>query len=248
MKYNYSKVMNVQNRTSGKDDINETTLLRQIPLFADLSQSTLAALAGSMERRTYRKGQVILRQGEPGESLFVIVSGQVRIYTLSLDGHELSMCICCKGDFFGEMALLTDHPRSASAAAMRRTEALVLHRQAFHNQLMSNPQAAVRIIETLSQRLRRTTESIEELVSLNVNQRIARKLLELVKLYGVEQKDGRILIDLDLSQEAIASLVGTTRESANRALSALRDQGIVQIERVHILVNRPAELEKVLTG
>jgi CRP/FNR family cyclic AMP-dependent transcriptional regulator len=226
--------------------VDEIALLQQIPLFADLSKETLASLAGTLEQRTYRKGQTILRQGEAGESLFVIVSGQVRIYTLSPDGHELSMCIYSKGDFFGEMALLTGQPRSASAEAMRRTETLVLHRLAFHNHLLSHPQAAVRLIETLSQRLRRTTESVEELVSLNVNQRIARKLLELAERYGVEQAGGRILIDLDLSQEAIASLVGTTRESANRALSALRDQGIVQIERVHILVNQPGELEKLL--
>ncbi len=227
--------------------MDEITLLRQIPLFAALPQEQLAALAQSLDRRVYRKGQTILREGDPGESLFVIISGQVRIYTLSPDGHELSVWICSKGDFFGEMALLTNQPRSASVEAMRRTEVLVLYRQAFRDHLLSNPQAAIHIIETLTERLRRTTESFEELFSLNVNQRIARKLLELAARYGAKQADGRVLIDLDLSQEAIASLVGTTRESANRALSALREQGIVEIERVHILLAQPQELEKLFT-
>ncbi len=219
-------------------------LLKGISLFADLSPEQLSPLVGVLERRTYRKGQVILRQGEEGDSLFVVVSGRVRIYTLSLDGHELSVWICDSGDFFGEMALLNGEPRSASAEAMEPTELLVLHRRAFHSHLLSNPAAALRIIETLSERLRRVTESAEALMSLNVHQRIARRLLELVDRYGVEQPDG-VLIDLDLSQEAFASLVGTTRESANRALSHLREQGIVQIDRVRIRVLHPERLEEI---
>lgn len=219
-------------------------LLQQIPLLTDLPGEELAALAKVLERRAYRKGQTILRQGEDGESLFIILSGQVRIYTLSLEGHQVSVSICDKGDFFGEMALLLGTPRTASAEAMQPTEVLVLHRQAFHRYLLTNPQTFIRIIETLSHRLRRTTESVEELTSLSVRQRVARRLLELAERYGIEQTGG-VLIDLDLSQEAMASLAGTTRESANRVLSHLRDQGIVHIDRVRILVTRPDELKKL---
>ncbi len=225
--------------------MDEMALLQGIPLFSGLRGEQLKPLVGALERRTFRKGQIILRQGDEGDSLFVVVSGRVRIFTLSPDGHELSVMICDPGDFFGEMALLSDEPRSANAEAMQRTEVLVLHRGAFRNHLLSNPLTAIHIIEILSQRLRRTTESAEELVTLSVPQRIARKLLELAERYGVPQEEG-VMIDLDLSQEAIASLVGTTRESANRALSGLREQGIVQIERVRIRVLRPDKLEKLL--
>ena len=225
--------------------MEEMALLKGIPLFADMSLEQLAPLVEMLERRTYRKGQVILRQGDEGDSLFVIVSGRVRIYTLSPEGHELSVMIGDPGDFFGEMAMLDGEPRSANAEAMQRTEVLLLQRRAFRHHLLAHPTAALHIIETLSQRLRRTTESAEELVSLNVPQRIARKLLELAERYGVDHGDGT-LIDLDLSQEAIASLVGTTRESANRALSRWREQGIVQIERVRIRVLNPEKLEELL--
>jgi CRP-like cAMP-binding protein len=225
--------------------MDEMALLKGIPLFAEMSPDQLSPVVGVLDRRTYRKGEMILHQGDEGESLYVIVSGRVRIYTLSPEGHELSVSICDKGDFFGEMAVLNREPRSASAEAMEHTEVLVLHRRAFHNHLLSNPIAAIHIIETLSNRLRRTTESAEELFSLNVHQRIARKLLELVERYGVEQDEG-VLIDLDLSQEAIASLVGTTRESANRALSRLREQGVVQMERVRIRVLSRERLEELL--
>jgi CRP/FNR family cyclic AMP-dependent transcriptional regulator len=226
--------------------MDEMALLKQIPLFSDLSQEQLQPLVGTLERRTYRKGQIILHQGDEGDSLFVVVSGRVRIYTLSPDGHEMSFWICDRGDFFGEMSLLSGEPRSACAEAMQRTEVLVLHRRAFRHHLLSNPLAAIRIIETLSQRLRRTTESAEELFSLSVPQRIARKLLELVERYGVVQEDG-MLIDLDLSQEAIASLVGTTRESANRALSGMREQGIVQYEDL-IMPRNPVFIKNRVSG
>jgi CRP/FNR family cyclic AMP-dependent transcriptional regulator len=225
--------------------MDEMELLKGIPLFADMSAEQLGPLVGMLERRMFQKGQVILRQGEEGDSLFVIVVGRVRIYTLSPDGHELSMSIVDEGDFFGEMALLSGEPRSASAEAMEHTEVLVLQRRVFRDHLEANPCAALHVIETLSQRLRRTTETADELMSLNVPQRVARKLLELAERYGVKQENG-ILIDLDLSQEAIASLAGTTRESANRALSRLREQGVLQVERVRIRVLRPEKLEEFL--
>jgi len=128
---------------------------------------------------------------------------------------------------------------------MQPTEVLILQRQAFRDYLLANPQAAIHIIETLSRRLRHTTASAEGLMSLSVSQRIARKLLELSERYGVAQDDG-VLIDLDLSQEAIATLVGTTRESANRALGWLREQGVVQVDRVRIRVLDPERLEDLL--
>lgn len=225
--------------------MDEMALMKRIPLFADMPREQLQSLVGALNRRFYHKGQTILHQGDTGDSLFVIVSGRVRIYILSPEGHELSFWIYDEGDFFGEMALLTGEPRSACAEAMQPTEVLVLHRQAFRDYLLSNPLAAIHTIEALSKRLRRTTESAEGLFSLNVTQRIARKLLELMDRFGVPQEDG-VLIDLNLSQEAMATLVGTTRESANRALRNLRDEGIVEVTRSRIRVIHPEKLEDML--
>jgi CRP/FNR family cyclic AMP-dependent transcriptional regulator len=225
--------------------MDERTLLKGIPLFAGMPGEQLQTLAGALKRRTSRRGAQILHQGDPGDSLFIVVAGRVRIYTLSPEGQELSVWICDEGDFFGEMALLSGEPRSASAQAMQATEVLVLQRQAFRDYLLSNPAAAIHTIEVLSKRLRSTTEDAEGLMSLSVTQRIARKLLQLMERYGVPGEDG-VLIDLKLSQEAMATLVGTTRESANRALSALRDQGIVQVDRAGIRVIEPEKLQELL--
>ncbi len=224
--------------------VNEMTLLKQIPLFSDLPSEHLSALAHALERRTFSKGQLIVRQGEPGKSLYVIISGQVRIYTISPDGHEVGVTIFDEGDFFGEIALLLNTPRIANVEAMQTTQVLVLHQQAFQQHLLSDPVTALRITEAIVERLRHTTESMEEMTSLSVRERMARRLVELAQRYGVAQDNG-VLIDMDLSQEAMASMAGTTRESANRALSTLRDMGIVQIDRVRILITRLDELKQL---
>lgn len=219
--------------------------LQQIPLFAGLPDGELRALASALNRRRYARGELILHQGDPGDSLYIVVSGRVRIYTLDAEGHELSVWLCDEGDFFGEMALMCDEPRSAYAEAMAPTEVLVLSRGAFRNYLLSHPQAAIHAVETLSRRLRRTTESAGDLASRSVVQRMARVLVELSERYGVPQGNG-VRIELDLSQEAMATLAGTTRESANRALGALRDQGIVELDRVYIRILQPEALEAML--
>jgi CRP/FNR family cyclic AMP-dependent transcriptional regulator len=219
--------------------------LMQIPLFADLPMDQLSSLAATVQRRRYDRGEIILRQGEPGDSLFVVVSGRVRIYTLTPEGHELSVWLCDEGDFFGEMALLSGEPRSACVEAMEPTEVLVLQRHAFRDYLLAHPHAAVHTIETLSRRLRRTTESAGDLASRSVGQRIARTLVDLAQRYGVPEGDG-VRLDLDLSQEAVATLAGTTRESANRTLSQLRDRGVVEVDRVRIRILRPDVLHTML--
>ena len=223
--------------------------LQQIPLFAGLPAAELDALAGALNRRHCARGELILHQGDPGDSLYIVVSGRVRIYTLSPEGHELSVWLCDEGDFFGEMALLSDEPRSANAEAMVPTEVLVLSRGAFRDYLLAHPWAAIHAIETLSRRLRRTTESAGGLVCRSVTQRIARTLVELAGRYGVPDADAAgcgLRIELDISQEAIATLAGTTRESANRALSTLRDQGLIELDRGYIRILQPAALEAML--
>lgn len=222
-------------------------LLQQISLFSGMSSEQLASLAPMLKHRTYQKGETILYQGEHGDSMFVILSGKVRIYGLSPYGQEISFELCDGGEFFGEMALLLGTPRSANVEALQTTEVLVLHRQAFHHYLLANPPAAIQILETLSRRLRRTTESVGDLSALGVPQRLARQLVKLAERYGQEQTNG-VLISLDLAQEAIASMIGTTRESANRALSRLRERDIVRIEEGRILITQPEKLARLANG
>lgn len=219
--------------------MNNLNLLRSVPIFARLETDQLRLLSASLGTCTYARGATIFHQGSSGDVLHLIVRGQVRIYTTSQLGQELSVKIFRDGDFFGELALLDGQPRSASAVAMRPTTTLTLHRDAFRQAIGTMPDIAVTVLEELSARLRHTNIYIEYLASQSAPQRVVRTLLDLADQHGVSER-GATRIDLHLTQDDLASLAGTTRETVNRVLSGLRDQGLIQVERGRLsMLNLP---------
>jgi CRP-like cAMP-binding protein len=229
--------------------MDKIKLLAQIPAFASLTASHRSLLAASLGSQTFERGETIFHQGSLGSVLFIIISGQVRIYTISEVGQELSVTIFREGDFFGEMALLDGQPRSASATAMCPTTTLTLHRSAFLHTLGACPPIAVAILEALAGRLRLTTTNAGKLASNSAPQRVVHQLVELVERYGLAE-GGHIRIDLHLTQDDLASLSGTTRETVNRVLAGLRSQGIIRTERASVSVldvfRLKASLEEIL--
>ncbi|NTU83178.1 MAG: Crp/Fnr family transcriptional regulator [Chloroflexales bacterium] len=221
-------------------------LLRNVPIFSRLTDDQLRLIGARFGTRTFTRGETIFHQGSDGDVLYLIVRGQVRIYTVSQIGQELSVKIFRDGDFFGELALLDGQPRSASAEAMRSTTTLTLHRFAFREAIRTMPDIAVLVLEELSVRLRRTNTYIEYLASHSAPQRVVRTLLDLADEHGVGELGGATRIDLHLTQDDLASLAGTTRETVNRVLSGLRDQGLIQIERARISVLNLPRLEASL--
>ncbi|HMQ32992.1 MAG TPA: Crp/Fnr family transcriptional regulator [Chloroflexaceae bacterium] len=220
-------------------------LLRNVPIFSRLSADQLGLLGASLGRRAFGRGETIFHQGSDGDVLYMIVRGQVRIYTVSQLGQELSVKIFRDGDFFGELALLDGQPRSASAQAMRPTLALTLHRHAFHQAIRGLPEIAILVLEELSARLRGTNTYIEHLASSSAPQRVVRTLLDLADQHGVEAGGGTTHIDLHLTQDDLASLAGTTRETVNRVLGGLREQGLIQVERARVSVLNLPQLERL---
>jgi CRP/FNR family cyclic AMP-dependent transcriptional regulator len=207
--------------------MSKVSMLRKVPLFAGLSDQELEVLADSLGKRTFGKGMIIFHKGSPGQTLYIIESGKVRIFTLSESGQEISVNIYGPGDVFGELALLDGLPRSAGAVAMEKTVTLTLHRDDFLRHLEAYPPMARSILEVLSARVRYTTDYAESLAFLDVYGRVAAKLLELADRYGV-QKEG-IEIELRLTQAELASWVGASRESVNKVLGAFRQQGLIRI-------------------
>jgi len=213
-------------------------MLRNVALFAGLSDQELEVLAGSLGKRTFGKGIIIFHKGSPGQTLYIIESGKVRIFIISESGQEISVNVYGPGDVFGELALLDGLPRSAGAVVMEKTVTFTLNRDDFLQHLEACPHVARSIIEVLSARLRYTTIYAESLAFLNVYGRVAAKLLELADRYGVK-KDG-MEIDLRLTQAELATWVAATRESVNKVLGAFRDQGLIEVEgqRITILDRR----------
>jgi CRP/FNR family cyclic AMP-dependent transcriptional regulator len=222
--------------------MSRVDMLREVPIFSGLSDQDLELLADMLQPRTFAKGMIIFHKDSPGQRLYIIESGRVRIFILSESGQEISLNVYGPGDFFGELALFDGLPRSAGAIVMENTVTLTLHRDDFLHLLQEHPKIAMDIIRVLSTRLRYTTMYAESLAFLDVYGRVAAKLIELGERYGLESEG--IEIELRLTQAELASWVSSSRESVNKVLGAFRDQGLIQLEGQKITILDQRELKR----
>jgi len=207
----------------------ETDLLQRVPLLAALTDADRQALGRSATRRRYRRGDIIFQKDDPGHSLFIVARGSVRIYVPSTQGADLTLAVLGAGQFFGDLSLLDGRPRSASAAALADTSAVALERSDFVAVIRRRPEAAMSVLAVVARRLRETDEMASDLAFMDVGGRLAKKLLELAAEHGVQRRDG-ILLDMRVTQEELANMIGGTRESVNRNLSLFRRTGLVAKE------------------
>lgn len=214
--------------------------LQKVPFFSRLSDDEASALARRLVQRHFEENQVIFHRGDPGGLLYIISEGKVKITHGTPEGQEALLAILGTGDFFGELALLDDAPRSATAVAMERTQALTLHRDEFLNFLGKNPEFADHVMRTLTQRIRHLNDQISDVFFLDLNGRLARTLLNLAENHG-RQVDEGILIDLSLTQTDLAEMTGATRVSINKALGRFRRAKWVRLKgRTLILLDANA--------
>jgi CRP-like cAMP-binding protein len=217
---------------------SERGLVRGVSLFADLEPGALASLERAAELRDFPEGAIVVSQEDSGESLFVLVRGRVKVVLYGESGREVILSIFKQpGDFFGEMALLDDEPRSATVIAAERSRLLVLSRAAFQEHIAAHPRTALRVLTELSRRLRRADEVIGNLALLDVYGRLAGKLRELAAADGEEREDG-ILIRQRPTQAEIAAMIGTSRETVSRALSELARRGFLEMSGKKLLLRR----------
>jgi CRP/FNR family cyclic AMP-dependent transcriptional regulator len=214
--------------------VDRAELLRSVALFASMPDGELEALASGLGKRTFGKGMIIFHRGSLGQTLYIIESGLVRIFSLSESGQELTLNLYGPGEVFGEMALLDARPRSAGALCMERTVTYTLHRDAFGRYLEQTPALVHGVIELLIARLRYTTSHLESLAFLDVYGRVAGKLLELGERYGHE--GGEVEIGLRLTQSELATWLAISRESVNKVLSSYRDQGLIAVDGQEITI------------
>jgi CRP-like cAMP-binding protein len=209
------------------------SILKKVPLLQFLSDADLEDLSLSLRAQRLRKKQALFRKGDEGTALYIIKKGKVKIVLPSRVGEEVMLTIFSEGDFLGEMSLLDQKPRSADAVAMEESEVYVLNRTDFLSFLQKNENAIKCILSCLSERLRKTDDLLEDASFLTVSGRHANKLIELGREFGVKDKNV-VRIGLRLTQQDIADLVGTTRESINKELRVLREKGLVSTEGDYI--------------
>jgi len=211
-------------------------VLGRARLFAGLEPALLERLAGELRRRRFRRGEVIFHLGDPGDALFLIVSGVVKIALPAEDGSEAILATLRPGEIFGELALLDGAPRSATAIAMEATETLVLGRARFEELIEGVPAIRMALVRTLAAEIRRLTEQVAELHFLDLPARLAARLLRLAEEAGRSGPDGTIRLDGRLTQGDLAAMIGSTRQSVNRVLGTFAAAGLLRFEPEAIVI------------
>jgi CRP/FNR family transcriptional regulator, cyclic AMP receptor protein len=216
-------------------------VLADSDLFGALSDDELDRLIARGHISAYGSGGFVFYEGDPGESLMVVLSGRIKISMVSPGGREVILSLIDPGHCCGEMALLDGKPRSADATAAEPSEVFVLERRDVIAIIERHPNVAFRIIGVLCARLRRATDLIADRMLPCTKPRIARALLRLAGDYGSRRAEG-IRIDLKLSQGQLGALTGTTRERVNRQLRAWAHSGIIAIDEGYLTIRDPGLL------
>jgi CRP/FNR family transcriptional regulator, cyclic AMP receptor protein len=207
----------------------QATLFRKFPLFADLDDRELAAVAAVAKARRYAKDDVVFYEDESGDVFFLIREGQVKVTMISPEGKEIILSLLGPGDFFGEMALLDDEPRSATVVATQPLELMAIWRSDFLQILADNFSITRKVLAEISRRLRSASSRIESLATMDVYGRLARFFLDLAKEQGKVLDTGYVAVTRPTHQ-SIANMIGTSRETVSRLIHDLMRQNLLLSE------------------
>ncbi|MCX7780381.1 MAG: Crp/Fnr family transcriptional regulator [Negativicutes bacterium] len=210
--------------------------LKQMPVFAGLTDDQLRAIHGKTTERFCRKGTVIFFEGDPGEGFHYVKTGKVKIVKIADDGREHIIKVLSPGDLFAEVLLFNNRPYPATAIAMEDSRIGIIKNSELEKLVLGNNALALQLIKALSQRLLYAQQKIKNLALDDVVARTAETLLKLARENGKGLPGGAIEINLDLSRQDLGSLVGTTRETVTRTLSALKKAKVIEIEGSRIII------------
>jgi len=215
--------------------------LQRSPLFRGLAPATLERVVGLATQRHFQPGEIIFSQGDPGDALYAVVAGRVRISAGNADGREMSLNIMEPGDTFGEIALLDGGSRTATATASEPCELVAIRREHFVGLLEREPRVALELLKLCGERLRWTSGLVEDAAFLDVPSRLAKRLLSLGELHGERGKAG---LAVRISQEDLATFLGVTRQVVNQHLQGWKARGWVELGRGSVTVRDEAALRR----
>ena len=206
--------------------LSNLELIRRVPLFALLTASQAESVSNAVTKRRFRRGELVVEQGEKTNTLFIILTGRVRVVTTDKRGREVILATLQPGDYIGEMSLIDNEAHSASCRAEVQTDMLCLGRAEFARCLPENSSMAYAVMKGLVQRLRHADRKIESLALMDVYGRVARALLE----FAVADKDGVLIIRDKISRQDIAKMVGASREMVSRVMKDLEGRGVIETQ------------------
>ncbi|NBQ54735.1 MAG: Crp/Fnr family transcriptional regulator [Proteobacteria bacterium] len=208
-----------------------TLLLRNVPLFSVLPEGQLGLLTGLVTRKSHPRGTTIIAAGDLTDSLFVIISGRLKVMMSDDEGREVILAILGSNEFFGEMGLLDDSPRSASVVALEACELLTLSKRDFKKCLSENFELSMAVMRGLVRRLREADKKIGSLALMDVYGRVARLLLEMA-----ETIDGQKVVIKKLAKQDIAKMIGASREMVSRVMKDLQAGGYIEVRGTSIFL------------
>lgn len=206
-------------------------ILKRVPLFSSFTDQQLSALLSCVQHRKYPRGSQVVRAGDETDALYIILSGRVKVLIPDDEGREVILTMMGSHEFFGEMGLLDDQPRSASVETLEPCEMLRITRAGFMAFLKDNFDLAMVIIRNLVKRLRDADRKIESLALIDVYGRVARLLNDMA-----EQVNGQWVVQRAPPKQEIAHMIGASREMVSRVMKDLQDKGLIRAERRRVIL------------
>lgn len=223
----------------------DVATIRRVPLFRDFADDEAGAVLQTVTDRRYGKHQFIVREGDPGDTFFIIVKGSVSVCRIAPDGRETILSILKEGDFFGEMSMFDSSLRSASIKTLTEVEVGAVRQEDFLKLLDRNPRIGRALVIALSERLRAANALIAATTSQDIRARLASLLLNLADQFG-EPVDNGTRITLRLTNQEMANMIGTTRETVNRTLNRFWDDRLVDMRTAHVVIVEPDRLRALI--
>ncbi len=209
--------------------------LQNLPMFKQVPSAYLEQLVRVAAYRKVPRGTLVVRSGDATDSLYVLISGSMKVLNSDEEGREVILAILGPGDFFGEMGLIDGSPRSANVLAIEPCELLILARNDFKRCLADNFEVSLYLMRSLVQRLREADQKIESLALMDVFGRVAKLLLE----FSTVQEDGQRVVARKLTKQDIAKMIGASREMVSRVMKDLEANGYIQTEGSRIILHAP---------
>lgn len=201
-----------------------TLLLRNVPLFEGLPEGQLALLTRVVGRKAYPRNSTIISAGDPNDALYIVISGRLKVMMSDDEGREVILALLSQGEFFGEMGLIDEEPRSATVIAIEACELLTISKADFRKCLQENFDIAMAVMRGLVKRLREADKKIGSLALMDVYGRVARLLIEMA-----ENVEGEMVVTKKLPKQDIAKMIGASREMVSRVMKDLQTSGHIEV-------------------
>jgi CRP/FNR family transcriptional regulator, cyclic AMP receptor protein len=210
-------------------------VLGKAGLFQGVDPDDIEALGNQFEEFDAQRGTILFSEGEPGDCLYIVLSGKVKLGRRSSDGRENLVAVMGPADQFGELSLFDPGPRTSTAVAVTDARLARLPKQALQKWVQERPELAMQLLRVIARRLRRTNTMLADLIFVDVPGRVAKQLLQLAQRFG-SLEGGQLRVTHDLTQEELAQLVGASRETVNKALADFAQRGWLRLEGKSVVI------------